>query len=64
VAFFTVLTSKQASIAASGNQRPASPWEFWVRGRLVLRAKTGGFEVQPGGWPYPRPGAARWPSSR
>jgi len=39
VAFFTVSAAEQASIAASGNQRPANPSKLRVRGRL------GGFRV-------------------
>jgi len=64
VAFFTVSAAEQASIAASGNQRPASPWELRVSGRLVPGTEAGGREVQSGGRPCPRPGAAQCPLPR
>jgi hypothetical protein len=51
----TASAAEQASIAASGNQRPAGPWKnLGSQASLWLRAEAGSYEVQPGGRPSPR----------
>jgi len=49
----TASAAERASIAASGNQRPAGPVGEFGSGRLLLGAKAGCLEVQSGGRPYP-----------
>jgi len=55
VAFFTVSAAERASIAAAGNQRPASPWEPSGQRPALARSQ--------GRWPWSSVRRATLPSA-